>query len=71
MCDRRKTLYSTGTMLDTRYWMLDIGEFAGSEIQKHPVSRNQYPGSRNIANAFHHSGLNPKKRFMLLKDLVT
>jgi hypothetical protein len=51
-------------MLDAGYWMLDIPEFAGSEMQKHPVSSlpgrsperaktgNQYPGSRNIANAF-------------------
>ena len=56
-------------MLDTRYWMLDIPEFAESEIQKHPVSRNQYPGSRNIANAFHHNGLNSRKHFMQLRRI--
>jgi len=52
--------------------MLDIPEFAESEIQQHPdfgelsrvVSRNQYPGSRHIGNAFHHNGLIPAKHFM-------
>jgi hypothetical protein len=54
----------TGAMLDAGYLMLDIEECTGSEIQKHPVSRNQYPGSRNIANDFNHKGLNLRKHFM-------
>jgi len=54
-------------MLDAGYLMLDIPEFAGREIQKHPGSRNQDSGSRHIANAFHYNGLNPKKHFMHLK----
>jgi len=41
--------------------MLDIRECAASEIQKHPVSRNQYPGLRNIASDFHYNGLSPRK----------
>jgi hypothetical protein len=48
--------------------MLDILKFAQSEIQKHPVSRNQYPGSRDITNDFHHNDLNPGKHFMQLKE---
>jgi len=39
-------------MLDARYLMLDIQECTGNEIQKNPVSRNQYPGSLNYANDF-------------------
>jgi len=54
-------------MLDTGSLMLDIAEFAESEILKNPVSRNQDPGSRNIANAFYHNGQNSKKPFMPLK----
>jgi len=53
----------------------DIPEFARSVIQKHPdfdelsrvVSRIEYPGSRDIANGFHHNGLSPGKHFMELK----
>jgi len=37
----------------------DITEFAEAEIQKHPVSRNQYPGSGSIANDFYR---NPRNR---------
>jgi hypothetical protein len=47
--------------------MLDIAEFAESEIQKHQVSRNQYPGSRNISDAYHHNGPNLRKYFMQFK----
>jgi hypothetical protein len=67
MWNRRKTFDFTETMLDAGYWMLDIPEFAGSEVQKHPVSRNQYPGSRNIANDFHQETLIARKHFMKLK----
>jgi hypothetical protein len=56
-------------MLDARYLMLDIYECTRNEIQKHPVSRNQYPGSRDIANDFHHNDLNPAKHFMQLKGI--
>jgi len=38
---------------DPEYLMLDIPDIAEGEIQKHPESRNQYPGSRHIANGFH------------------
>jgi hypothetical protein len=51
-----KTVVFTGTMLDAGYLMLDIPEFAESEIQQHPGSRNQDPGSRNIAKDFHCNG---------------
>jgi hypothetical protein len=51
-----KAVLFTGTMLDAGYLMLDILKFADSEIQQHPVSRNQYPGSRHVANAFHCNG---------------
>jgi hypothetical protein len=53
----------TGTMLDAGYWMLDILKVAGNKIQQNPVSRNQYPGSRDITYAFHHNHLNPAKHF--------
>jgi hypothetical protein len=58
----------TATMLDTRYWILDIRECAESEIQQHPASSlpgrsseraktgNQYPGSRYIDYDFHYNG---------------
>ena len=52
----RKTVVFTATMLDAGYLMLDILEFPTSEIQKHPVSRNQYPGSLNITNDLHYNG---------------
>jgi len=51
-----KTAVFTATMLDAGYLMLDKLAFPASEIQKHPVSRNQYPGSRNITNDLHYSG---------------
>jgi hypothetical protein len=38
MFDRNKTAVIAATILDAGYWMLDIPEFAVSEIQKHPVS---------------------------------
>jgi hypothetical protein len=41
MFRRSKTVDFIGAMLDAGYLMLDIPEFAGSEIQKHPVSRIQ------------------------------
>ena len=46
----------SGQMLDAGYLMLDIQECTNSEIEKHPVSRNQYPGSVNIGNGFHRNG---------------
>jgi len=48
MLSKIKTATFNGTMLDDRYLMLDIQEYTGSEIQTHPVSRNQYPGSINF-----------------------
>jgi hypothetical protein len=75
MRDKHKTFDFTGTMLD-------IPEFAESEVQKHPISSlpgrsseraktgNQYPGSRNFANAFHYYGLNIKKIFIRLKGIT-
>jgi len=39
--------------------MLDNQQCTDSEIQNHPASRNQYPGSINTANGFHHKGLHP------------
>jgi hypothetical protein len=55
-------------MLDAGYLMLDIPEFAASEIQRHPVSSLpgrsseraksgiQYPGSRHTNNDFDYNG---------------
>ncbi len=37
--------------------MLDIQESADSEIQKHPVSRDQYPGSANTDSGLIHNNL--------------
>ena len=55
MFGRDKTVVFTATMLDAGYLMLDILEFSASEVRKHPVSRNQYPGSRDITNDFHYN----------------
>ena len=55
MPDISKTVVFTATMLDAGYLMLDILKFPTSEIEKHPVARNQYPGSRNITNALHYN----------------
>ena len=46
--------------------MLDIQECTGNEIQKHPVSRNQYPGSFHIADGFRLSTLSPMQYVMRL-----
>ena len=54
MSDRRNTVVFTATMLDAGYLMLDILEFAASEVQKHIVSSNQDQGSRNITNVVHY-----------------
>jgi len=53
-------------MLDAGYLMLDIPEFAGTEIQKNPASSIKYPGSLSIAKGVHHNGLSPRKRCMQL-----
>ena len=50
-----KSVIFTATILDAGYLMLDILRFPTSEIQKYPVSRDQYPGSRNITNDLHYS----------------
>jgi hypothetical protein len=42
----------SGQMLDAGYLMLDIQECTHGELQKHPVSRNQVPGSVNTINGF-------------------
>jgi len=47
----------SGQMLDAGNQMLDIQECNNSEIQKHPISRNQYPGSVNTGNGFRRNGL--------------
>jgi hypothetical protein len=44
-------------MLDAGYLMLDIQECTNSVIEKHPVSRNQDPGSVNTGNGFRLNGL--------------
>ena len=67
MLGSSKAVDYTGTMLDAGYLMLDIAEFTRSEIQKHPVSRIKYPGSRNIANGFHCNVLSQIKHLLQLK----
>ena len=47
--------------------MLDILKLAEIEIEKHPVSLNQYPGSGHITNGFHRNVLSPRKIFCSLK----
>jgi hypothetical protein len=65
MSDMRETVAFSGHMLvgaviprsgDAGYLMLDIQECTWNEIQKHPGSRNQYPGSVNTCNGFHRNG---------------
>jgi hypothetical protein len=57
---------SSGQMLDAGYLMLDIQECSNSEIEKQPVSSNQYPGSVNTDNDFHRNGLYIVQYFMQL-----
>jgi hypothetical protein len=61
-----KMVAFSGQMLDAGYQMLDIHEYTKSEIQKHPVSRNQYPGSVNTGNDFHRNSLDRVPYFMQL-----
>jgi hypothetical protein len=61
-----ETVAFSGQMLDARYWMLDIQECTRNAIQKHPVSRNQYPESINNANGFRRNGLSPIQYFIQL-----
>ena len=49
--------------------MLDIQECSNSEVQKHPVSRNQYPESANTGNGFRCNDLDRIYNFMQLKGL--
>ena len=64
----------TRLMLDTRCWMLvedpvfsgDIQECSNSEVQKHPVSRNQYPESANTGNGVCCNGPGRTHNFMKL-----
>jgi len=49
--------------------MLDIQECTGNEIQNHPVSRNQYPGSVNTRNGFHRDNQVLIQYFMQLQSL--
>ena len=49
--------------------MLDIQEHSISEIEKHPVSRDQNPGSANADKGFHHNSLDEMQYFMQLVGL--
>ena len=42
----------TGKMLDTGCFILDIQDSSNSEIETHPASRDQDPGSANAVNGF-------------------
>jgi hypothetical protein len=61
-----KTVAFTRPMLGARYLILDIQEGTENEIQDHPVSRNQYPGSIDIAKGFRRNNLSPMQYFMQL-----
>ena len=55
----RETVAFSGQMLDARYLMLNIQECTWNEIQKHPISRNQDPGSTDessVKNLFTSAG---------------
>ena len=64
----------SGQMLDAGYLMLvedpvssgDKKDWTQSEIHKHPVSRNQDPGSANTGSAFHHNDIVCIQYFMQL-----
>jgi hypothetical protein len=47
----RETVAFSGSMLDAEYQMLDIQECAGSDTEKHLVSRNQHPPSQILPMA--------------------
>ena len=44
--------------------MLVFQDFPNSEIEKHPVSRGQYPGSGNVGRGFRRNELDEKQDFM-------
>jgi hypothetical protein len=44
-------------MLDAGYLTLAIQECTHGELQNHPASRNQYPGSGNNTKSFRPNGL--------------
>jgi hypothetical protein len=46
----------SGQMLDAGYLMLDIHGCTNSEMEKQPISSNQYPGSVNTGNDFRRNG---------------
>ena len=51
---------------DAWYWILDMQEYSNSEIQKHPVSSNQNPGSVHTDHSFRRSKLVWIEDFMQL-----
>jgi hypothetical protein len=57
IADMLEMVAFSGQMLDAGYLMLDIQECTNGELQKHPVSRNQYPGSVNTGKGFRPNGL--------------
>jgi hypothetical protein len=56
-------------MLDSRCWILDIQDHSNSEIEKHPESRCQYPGSANASKGFRRSDPDEMQCFMRLQGL--
>ena len=57
----------SGEMLDSGCLMLAFKDFSNSEIENHPVSRCQYPGSANDSNGFSGTSLNKSNDFMQLE----
>ena len=49
----------------------DIQECSNSEVQKHPVSRNQYPESANTGNGFRYNVLSQTHNFIQGLDWPT
>ncbi len=47
--------------------MLAFQDFSKSEIEKHPVSRGQYPVSANAGKGFRRNDLDEKQDFMQLE----
>ena len=49
--------------------MLAFKDFSNSEVEKHPVSRDQYPVSANAGKGFRRNHLNEKGDFMQLEGI--
>jgi hypothetical protein len=66
IADMLETGAFSGQMLDAGYSMLDNLHAINGGIHKHPVSRNQYPGSVNDSKVFRRDSIDLVSYLILL-----